>query len=598
MKKLIPQQFIDRLLSNLNVVEIIGKFITIKKNGANYTGLCPFHQEKSPSFVINPIKQFYHCFGCGVSGNIVTFIMEQENLNFIEAIDYLANIAGVPMPKLDENTSYDQTVFDVLDFATIYFTNKLKKTPNHAKDYLISRNISEEVTNNYNLGLADNSFVSMALAKFSMKSLVAAGLVNNNNFRFQNRLMFPIKNSRGKIVGFGSRSIDQKNKIKYLNSPETIAFHKGDLLYGLHEMRLNNNKHDYIIVVEGYMDVLSLAQHDIPNTVALLGTAVSNNQLKLLFQQSKKIIFCFDGDVAGQNAAWRTLNIVLPIIKDDLQINFAILPQEEDPDSYLIKYGKEKFLYLLSQAKSITNFLYRTVVSKITSHLHGEINLKTYFSSTENKRKLAHEIVNVVKNMPDNLFKHLILKNLSRKINVDMEYLTKFILSGKQKNFTSRKIDKTADQNAYKHQLSLVNHTISLIMQNTQLVKNHDFSLFINCFKCLEQESQNITKSDFIIDLKILEKIITIINTNPDISTGILLEYFRDLDENKKIIALSNYVIFEENNDQELEDSIKKVILFINNCRINILIKKADISTGIDNNEKKMLQQLIRQQHS
>jgi DNA primase len=369
----IPQSFIQELLARADVVEIVGRYVQLKKGGANFMGLCPFHSEKSPSFSVSPTKQFYHCFGCGKNGNAISFLMEHAGMNFVEAVKDLAQQYGMQVPE--EETSPEEraraaqqrekqaTLNDVLEKAGEAYRKHLKNSP-RAIDYLKGRGLSGAIAKQFGLGYAPEGWRSLAsvFANYDDPLLVESGLVIINDDedkrydRFRDRVMFPIRNVKGECIGFGGRVLGDE-KPKYLNSPETPVFSKGRELYGLFEARNALREHGYVLVTEGYMDVVALAQLGFPNAVATLGTACTPDHVQKLFRFTDSVVFSFDGDEAGRRAARKALDGALPYATDVRSVKFLFLPPEHDPDSYIREFGQEAFAKYVSEATPLSRFL-------------------------------------------------------------------------------------------------------------------------------------------------------------------------------------------------------------------------------------------------
>ncbi len=373
----IPQTFIQELIARADVVEIVGRYVQLKKGGANFMGLCPFHGEKSPSFSVSPAKQFYHCFGCGKNGNAISFLMEHAGMTFIEAVKDLAQQFGMQVPEDDaspqdraraaEQREKQATLTDVLEKAGEAWRKHLKNTP-HAVEYLKGRGLSGEVAKQFGLGYAPEGWRTLAsvFPNYDDPLLAESGLVITNADedggeekrydRFRDRIMFPIRNVKGECIGFGGRVLGDE-KPKYLNSPETPVFSKGRELYGLFEARSALREQGYVLVTEGYMDVVALAQLGFPNAVATLGTACTPEHVQKLFRFTDAVVFSFDGDAAGRRAARKALDGALPYASDVRSVKFLFLPAEHDPDSFIREHGKEAFARYVGEALPLSRFL-------------------------------------------------------------------------------------------------------------------------------------------------------------------------------------------------------------------------------------------------
>lgn len=396
MAGLIPQSFIDDLLNRSDIVEVVGSRIQLKKAGKNYTARCPFHKEKTPSFSVSPDKQFYYCFGCGAGGNALGFIMDHDSLDFPQAVEDLAKRAGMEVPREESGTArkprqpVDSPLYPLLDAAAEYYRQSLKSHPARkaAVEYLKSRGLSGVIARDFSLGFAppgwDNLMKHLGGDSLQHKAMLDAGLLIENAEsgrsydRFRDRVMFPIRDSRGRIIAFGGRVLGD-DKPKYLNSPETPVFHKGQELYGLFEARKANRDLDEIMVVEGYMDVIALAQQGLRNAVATLGTATSDEHLKRLFRIVPSVLFCFDGDAAGRKAAWRALEATLPNLQDGRRARFLFLPEGEDPDSLVRHEGTDAFLARIQQqAQPLADYFFQQLSEEADPRsLEGKAHLAT-----------------------------------------------------------------------------------------------------------------------------------------------------------------------------------------------------------------------------
>lgn len=434
MAGLIPQSFIDDLLNRTDIVEVVGSRIKLKKTGKNFSALCPFHNEKSPSFSVSPDKQFYYCFGCGAGGNALGFVMDHDNLEFPEAVEELARKAGLDVPR-EESTSggprkprqmVDSPLYALLADAATFYRQSLKSHPQRkaAVDYLKKRGLTGEIARDYGLGFAppgwDNLLKHLAGDELQQKAMIEAGLLIENTEngkrydRFRDRVIFPIKDSRGRVIAFGGRVLGDE-KPKYLNSPETPVFHKGQELYGLFEARRANRDLDEVIVVEGYMDVIALAQQGIRNAVATLGTSTSEEHIKRLFRLVPQILFCFDGDKAGRSAAWRALESALPTLQDGRKIRFLFLPEGEDPDSLVRSEGPDAFqARFVQQALPLAEYFFQQLAAEADP------------STLEGKAHLATLAIPLIEKVPGNNLKALMRLRLTELTGLNNESLNQF----------------------------------------------------------------------------------------------------------------------------------------------------------------------------
>jgi DNA primase len=364
----IPDSFKQDLLNRVDIVDVVSRYVQLKKGGANFLGLCPFHNEKTPSFTVSPTKQFYHCFGCGVHGNAIGFLMAYSTLGYVDAVKELAASVGMPVPDERPPTpeqaarkERETDLYALMDKAMDFYRGELKKSP-RAIAYLKGRGLTGEIAARFRIGYAPDDWQALKapFPQYEDQALVEAGLVIQNEGkrydRFRDRVMFPIFNARGAVIGFGGRVIGE-GEPKYLNSPETPLFEKGRELYGLLHARDAIRTAGHALVVEGYMDVVALAQHDVGNAVATLGTATTPVHVAKLLRTADEIVFCFDGDAAGRKAAWRALEVSLPLAPDHKPIRFLFLPEGEDPDTYVRKHGKEGWQRKLREAETLSQFL-------------------------------------------------------------------------------------------------------------------------------------------------------------------------------------------------------------------------------------------------
>lgn len=425
---MIPQSFIADLLNRIDVVEVVGRHVTLKKAGANFQGLCPFHNEKSPSFSVSPTKQFYHCFGCGAHGSAISFLMEHSGLTYVDAIEELARSAGLTVPR-EERRPQDLAkqqqaiaLSEVMSPAADWYKQQLKQNT-RAIDYLKGRGLSGEIAKRFNLGYAPDSWQGLeaVFGSYSQDSiatvLVEAGLIIQSDAkrydRFRDRIMFPIRNPKGQVIAFGGRILDA-GEPKYLNSPETPLFSKGNTLYGLFEARQAIRDKGYVIVCEGYMDVVALAQLGFANGVATLGTACTANHVRALMRQTDRIIFSFDGDAAGQRAAKRALEACLPMMADDKEIKFLFLPTEHDPDSFVRERGAPAFEEAIRQAMPLSSF-----VIQVANEGHD-------WSTPEGRAQTQHAAKPLLLSMPAIALRAQLIRELAQRIGITPAELESF----------------------------------------------------------------------------------------------------------------------------------------------------------------------------
>ena len=413
---MIPDSFKQELLHRVDIVDVIERYVPLKKGGANYQACCPFHTEKTPSFTVSPTKQFYHCFGCGAHGNAISFLMEYQGLGYVDAVKDLAESVGMKMPEFEPRTKKPESgpdLYEIMKHACDYYREQLKAAP-RAIEYLKGRGLTGKIAARFGIGYAPDGWQSLesVFPNYADKALKDAGLVidpegdGRRYDRFRDRIMFPILNQRGSVIAFGGRVLGE-GEPKYLNSPETPLFEKGRELYGLVQARLAIRAAGRAIVVEGYMDVVALAQHGVEYAVATLGTATSATHVQKLLRQTDEVVFCFDGDAAGRKAAWHALEVSLPHLADDKAMRFLFLPPEHDPDSFVREKGKEAFEKKLETARPLSEFF--------VDELMGRVELKTY----EGRGRLVHEAKPLLKQISARTLQLQLIQRIAATAHLD-----------------------------------------------------------------------------------------------------------------------------------------------------------------------------------
>lgn len=572
MKEKIPNVFIQNLLEKTNIITLIQSKIELKKIGTHYRALCPFHNETIPSFTVNKKNQFFYCFGCHVNGNAIDFLMTYEKIKFPQAIQILTELHGVKIPKKKNFIFYKKKIikikkiYKILNQAARIYQNNLFYKKNIAYQYLKSRNIQEETMKKFHIGYStiqhNQLYDYFKDKKTDINLLIQAGLVIHNKTtnkkydQFIQRIMFPIQDRYGKINGFGGRTIQSNKFPKYLNSPETLIFHKKKNLYGIHRIYTIRPKPEKILVVEGYLDVISLTQYNINYSVALLGTVLTNYQINILLQLTKNIIFCYDGDQSGRDATWKTLQKFLPYLHDNYVIKFIFLPDNEDPSSIIMKEGKKRFEKRINTSKNFFSVIFK----KLTKN----INL----NYTEDCIKLCNLIILIIKKIPGQLIKLHILKILCEKTGIhDINQLYKII---NEPAIIKKKYFKKSQK------ITIMRLLISLLLQYPKL------ALLIKNFKKIKH--LNITGNLFLYNL------LKLIHKNPNFNTGQIIEYYRFSKLNLIFKHLSTWDnMIDKNNVKiiflELLTRLKKINL---ENKYNILISK-EKKDGLDNIEKKKI---------
>lgn len=439
MSARIPQSFIDEVLDRTDIVELVDARVKLKKSGKNYSACCPFHDEKTPSFTVTQEKQFYYCFGCGASGNAIGFVMEYDRLSFPEAVEQLARAAGLEVPRPDRPSSPQErarekdrkNIYTLLEAANGFYQQALRQHPERkrAVSYLQNRGLSGEITRDFGIGFAppgwDNLLRTLAQDAEDQRLLVEGGMLvqpeddsNSDNKRrydrFRDRIMFPIRDVRGRVIGFGGRVLGDE-KPKYLNSPESPVFHKGEELYGLYEARKANSQLKRLLVVEGYMDVVALAQFGISYAVATLGTACREEHLNKAFRYSQEVVFCFDGDAAGRMAARRALENSLPTMQDGRQIKFLFLPEGEDPDTLVRRLGAKKFSALIDHALPLEDFFFDVLTEELDPR------------SMEGRARLSKLAAPMLDRLPKGVYRELMFSNLAKRTGLEVSTLLELI---------------------------------------------------------------------------------------------------------------------------------------------------------------------------
>jgi len=558
----IPQYFINELLARADIVDIIERRISLKKSGRNYSACCPFHNEKTPSFSVSPDKQFYYCFGCGVSGNALTFIMEYEGQEFVAAIEDLAQTMGMDIPR--ENYSNPQQdfknhLYPLMAEVSLYYQQQLKNNPKakNAINYLKNRGLSGEIAKKYGIGYAPDDWQNLLNLPYKadnnqqnniQQDLVDTGMMIKNDKghaydRFRDRIMFPIRNRRGQTIGFGGRIIDQ-GEPKYLNSPETKLFHKGHELYGLYEMRKELRNIEQIVIVEGYMDVVALAQFGIYNATATLGTATSSEHLQTLFRICPRVVLCFDGDKAGRAAALRALQNALPLLKDAREVRIMFLPDGEDPDTMVRKIGADAFNQNVNESTTLFDFLFH--------HLTAQVDMNTF----EGPARLVHLAKPYTQSIADPILKTRFEQRLASMAGLtEKQYIeaTKNDLS-KSNSTTQREQPKAETTNETDKPVKPIKikgkapfrRAIAMLLQNPDALP----AASIDWIDQLDEPGAAI-----------FSQIAQLIDQNETITTGMLIENWRGLPEeiHLKKLAHTDLIINKEQIPTELADILTRL---------------------------------------
>jgi len=572
----IPQHFIDDLVARADIVEIIGARVPLKKAGREFKGLCPFHGEKTPSFTVSPGKQFYHCFGCGAHGTALGFLMDYDHMDFVEAVEALAAMVGIEVPR-DESEPREGghgDLYQLLEDAADFFWNELKSS-DRAKDYLLQRGLDGKTARDFRIGYAPPAWDSL-LGRFGSSAhrreqLLEAGLIIRRDDgreydRFRDRVMFPIRDTRGRTVGFGGRVLDQ-GEPKYLNSPETPVFHKGQELYGLYEARQALRDIPRLLVVEGYMDVVSLYQEGIHYSVATLGTATTPDHLRRLFRVSPEVVFCFDGDAAGRRAAWRALENSLGILQEGRQIRFMFLPEGEDPDTLVKAEGAAAFEQRLPDSMPLSSFLIQELEAQVdTSNMDGRARM------AELSRPLLNRI-------PQGIYRELLAAELGDRVGMSAERLAGLIFDPEPRSRERAVRGGTAPRELGRS--PLVRRALALVLQCPSVAAGLTPPTGL----------ERVEKKGVSILVALLEEC----RSNPNITTAGLLERWRDkpVAQHLGTLASKELLIDDEAAGTELSDTLTKLVMEAGpEQRTQRLLAQARES-GLDATQKQELKDLL-----
>lgn len=549
----IPQNFIDDLLARADIVEIIDGYVPLRKAGRNHQARCPFHEEKTPSFTVSQDKQFYHCFGCGANGTAIGFLMEHNGLGFVEAVEELAGRYGLEIPReagYQPETKHHQQLYELLEQATEFYRNQLKSRKGKANDYLAGRGLSGEIIQDYELGYAPQGWQNLinALGKSdaTRTRMAEAGLIKRSDGgdggsarnpsrggaagdtggyydRFRNRIIFPIRDQRGRVIGFGGRALSDEDNPKYLNSPETPLFHKGRELYGLFQARRHNKRPESLYVVEGYMDVIALAQHGVDNAVATLGTAVTENHLEKLFRVAERITFCFDGDNAGKTAARSSLEVTVPRLQEGRQAFFKFMPQGDDPDSFIRQHGAERF-------RADENTV------PLSDFLLDVVKADTGDSTREARGSFLDSIFPFLRKMPASGLRQLLLQEVAAVAKTTTEELRRQLLDSPAQTTRRARAPGPAQQQGRREQISVL---VRYILHRPELAMLVDDPAGL--------AGVSMPGADF------LQELIELVHSNPDITCARLLERYRGTRYETRLNELASDAVLPADEEFDME---------------------------------------------
>lgn len=565
----IPQTFIDEILARTDLVELIQLRMTLKKSGRNYMGCCPFHNEKTPSFSVSQTKQLYHCFGCGASGNAIGFTMEYDRLEFVAAIEELASQAGMEVPRDATNQGPDlRPLYQILANCSLFYQQQLKTdAAASAIKYLKDRGLSGEIAKKFAVGYVPDGWDNLLKAEGKSKDLQAdlatTGMLiqkDNGGYydRFRDRIMFPIIDRRGRCIGFGGRVLG-KGEPKYLNSPETPIFHKGNEVYGLYQALQANKTLPYLLVVEGYMDVISLAQFGVSCCVATLGTALTLDHIRLLFRNTGKIIFCFDGDKAGKSAAWRSLETSLTEVKDGRQVRFLFLPDGEDPDTLIRKEGSTHFQQRIDNATPLSEYM--------QSHLSEQCEL----DSIDGKAKLASLAKPLIQRVADPIFRELLEQQIQQAVGTSQNLVAKS---------QPQNINRGKTVSSRPKPITPMRKTIGLLIQHPQFhSKLENWQSLTNC-----QDAGG----------DLLLQLLELLHQQPHLTTASLLEHWREKPSYQHLMTLANWQhgIPDEICEDEFLHAFGKINVSTEQQQLQLLLAEAK-NRPLTTDEKHQLKELL-----
>lgn len=607
MAGLIPQTFLDNLLDRLDIVEVIDRRVKLKKTGKNYSARCPFHDEKTPSFSVNPEKQFYYCFGCGAGGNALGFVMDYENLGFPQAVENLAGSVGMAVPREESRPATgpgssaeeqsNRQLYAVMEEVAHYYKRELRTHPEakRAVEYLKKRGLTGVIAKKFDLGFAppgwDNLIKALGDTDDKRDLLMKSGMLVENDSgriydRFRDRVVFPIRDQRGRIIAFGGRVLGD-DKPKYLNSPETGIFFKGRELYGLYQAKQANRKLQRVLVVEGYMDVIALAQHGITNASATLGTATSATHLQRIYRLCPEIVFCFDGDEAGRKAAFRAMENALPCMEDGRQARFLFLPEGEDPDSAVRTGGAEQFEALLDNATPLETFLFDSLAEGID------------ISSMDGRARLSKKALPYLRTLPEGIYRQLMFQALAERTGLTIETLMKLEAPPAPKAIeptkprqdhpepesgqTATPKQRQATQPSNIPYSNIAQGAIALLLHQPTVAQLSDPD------KLRELEGE---------DIGLLRELLELLRRRPESNTAMLLGHWYDTPEGDLLSRLAGQerLIPTEGIEQQFVDTIEMLSLLPQHSKLSAQVDKLKLTNyaEVSELEKQSLRELLQ----
>ncbi|MFT2090298.1 DNA primase [Paraglaciecola sp. 2405UD69-4] len=583
----IPREFIDDIIARTDIVEIVDSRVSLKKAGRNHQACCPFHNEKSPSFTVSQDKQFYHCFGCGAHGNVITFLMEFDRLEFPEAIEELAQYHSIEVPREKGSSpapsaaqkQQKENDYELMEKVAKYFSQQLRVHPEKTKavSYLKNRGLSGEIVKAFDMGYAPSEWDSV-LRTFgatpeSQQQLLDLKLITENDNRrrfdfFRDRIMFPIRDKRGRVIGFGGRVLEDGGP-KYLNSPETRIFHKGHELYGFYQAKQAHRNLDKVIIVEGYMDVVALGQFGINYAVASLGTATTAEHIQMLFRATSEVICCYDGDRAGREAAWRALESALPYLKDGVEMKFLFLPDGEDPDTLVRQIGKEAFESKLNtDAVPLSKFFFDNLLKR------------HHIGSLEGKAALKTEATPLIEQIAGDNIRDILMSDLSNYMGDQNKHRLERDIAKANQHQGPKKLDFN----------KLNKSTISPVRMMLRLLLDEP-SLASVC----PAADPSVLSAVNIPGLSLLNELYRYCLEHPTAKTANVLEYFREHPHGPHLSKLLAWEYADQNQQKVFEDSFSKLLDWHLQSRMDELFTKSRVSK-LSEDEKQELNLLVKEQ--
>ena len=587
----IPEQFIEELIARVDIVDVIDSFVPLRKGGRDYVACCPFHNEKSPSFTVSREKQFFHCFGCGAHGTAIGFLMDYDHMDFVEAVHELAGRAGMQVP-VDQGrqatTALSLDLYQLLGDVAQFYRRQLKEHPQSQRviEYLKQRGLSGGTAGDYGIGFAPPGWDTLSqvfapsqgggASKTLTKGLIDAGLLIEKSLadggqgrsydRFRDRVMFPIRDTRGRVIGFGGRVLGDDSP-KYLNSPETAVFHKGRELYGLYEARKSNRKLDRLLVVEGYMDVVMLAEHNIRYAVATLGTATTAEHLERMFRQVPEVVFCFDGDRAGREAAWRALENALPVIGQGRQARFMFLPDGEDPDSLVRQEQQNGFEKRMANAVPLSTFFFDALAERVD------------LQSIDGYARLVEMARPLLVKMQTGVFKQEIISRLAERTSMTAQDLMRELAGGTGAGHARHQPQVRRSTKA--NQPSLVRIAITLLLHYPALAQQAGE---LPLLRELDRPGVGL-----------LVELLELLAERPHLTGAALLERWRDREEGRYLSQLAMQEVLLEGQEgagREFIAALGKLRDLAKARRLEVLRAKSQSTAGLTDDEKSELKQL------